>query len=56
MDTLTIEEARKRLGIGRSLVYRLVASGQLPSIRLGRAIRIPREAFNKMLSNSGEAS
>ena len=38
---LTVEEAAGRLGIGRSLAWRLVRSGELPSVRLGRLARVP---------------
>jgi len=33
---LSIEEAAEMLGVGRTTVYQLVASGQLPSFHLGR--------------------
>lgn len=39
---LTVEEAAQRLGIGRTLAWRLVQAGQLPSVRLGRCVRVPR--------------
>ena len=38
---LTVEEEARRLGIGRSLAWRLVRSGELPSVRLGRLVRVP---------------
>ena len=38
---LTVEEAARRLGIGRTLAWRLVRSGELPSVRLGRLVRVP---------------
>jgi excisionase family DNA binding protein len=44
---LRIEEAAKRLGIGRSLMYRLVLSGQVQSVPLGRLRRIPAEALRE---------
>jgi len=34
-ETLTVPEAAARLGIGRTMAWRMVASGELPSIRLG---------------------
>jgi excisionase family DNA binding protein len=43
---LTVEEAAKRLGMGRSFVYELVLKGELGSVRLGRARRIPVEAVD----------
>jgi excisionase family DNA binding protein len=39
--TLTVEQAGRLLGIGRSTAYEIVASGDLPSIRLRRRIVIP---------------
>jgi excisionase family DNA binding protein len=44
---LRIEEAAKRLGIGRSLMYRLVLSGEVQSVPLGRLRRIPAEALRE---------
>lgn len=39
---LTIEDVRAELNIGRTLVYRLVESGALPVVRIGRALRVRR--------------
>ena len=53
MDTgkllLTIPEAAIRLGLGRSLVYRLVMAGEIPSIKLGRARRVPAPALEEFV-------
>lgn len=38
---LRIEEAAERLAIGRSLMYRLVLSGEVQSVPVGRLRRIP---------------
>ena len=43
---LTIEEVAHRLGMGRSWVYERVLFGDLPSVKLGRARRIPAESVN----------
>ncbi|MET4922293.1 excisionase family DNA-binding protein [Streptomyces sp. PSRA5] len=42
---LTVEEAARRLGIGRTLCYSLIRSGQLESIPLGRLRRVPADAI-----------
>ena len=42
---LRIEEAAERLGIGRSLMYRLVMSGEVESVHVGRLHRIPAECL-----------
>ncbi|HEY3718422.1 MAG TPA: helix-turn-helix domain-containing protein [Jatrophihabitantaceae bacterium] len=42
---LTIEQAAERLGIGRSLMYALVTSGEVESVTIGRLRRIPTDAL-----------
>jgi excisionase family DNA binding protein len=37
---ITVPEAARRLGIGRSHVYRYIDDGRLRSVRLGRSRRI----------------
>ena len=39
--TVTVDEAAKLLGIGRTLAYEAVRVGDLPTIRIGRRILIP---------------
>lgn len=53
--TLTVEEAGKLLGIGRNAAYECVNTKQIPSIRLGRRIVVPRAALERMLANPAEA-
>jgi excisionase family DNA binding protein len=43
---LTVEEAAERLGIGRTLMYALVNSGEVESIAIGRLRRIPLDALD----------
>ncbi|MCU1493411.1 MAG: hypothetical protein JWO62_1175 [Acidimicrobiaceae bacterium] len=43
---LTVEEAAQRLAIGRSLMYELLASGRITSIRVGRLRRVPCHALS----------
>ena len=42
---LTVHEAAALLRISRNLAYELVARGELPAIRPGRVIRVPRAAL-----------
>ena len=39
------EEAAKVLGVGRSRIYRLLADGVIPGIRVGRSVRVPADAL-----------
>lgn len=39
------------LGIGRSKTYELIAAGQIPSIRIGTAVRVPLELLQEWVRN-----
>ena len=39
------DEVATALRIGRSKAYAMMASGELPTVRLGRAVRVPRAAL-----------
>jgi excisionase family DNA binding protein len=43
---LRMAEAATVLGLGRSTVYQLVRQGELPFVKVGRAIRIPAQALD----------
>jgi excisionase family DNA binding protein len=47
---LTVEEAAKRLGVGRTTFYRLVMSGEVESVPLGRLRRIPAECLDEYVN------
>ena len=40
---LTVEEAADRLGVGRTVMYALVSSGAVESVRIGRPRRVPAD-------------
>lgn len=40
---LTAAEAMDILGVGKNTMYRLLKSGELPAVRIGRAWRISEE-------------
>ena len=50
---LSVEEARKLLGISRGLMYEAVRTRQIPSIRIGRRILIPRAGLQQLLERAG---
>jgi excisionase family DNA binding protein len=47
--TLTIEEAAEILGLSRASAYAAANNGDLPVIRLGRRLIVPRHALEQML-------
>jgi len=46
---LCVDDLMKVLSIGRNTAYALVKSGQLRSVRVGRQLRIPRDALREFL-------
>ena len=53
-------EVAEMLQLGRVMTYRLLKSGAIPSVRFGKAIRIPRAAVEELVRSavapeSGEA-
>jgi excisionase family DNA binding protein len=49
-DTLTIEETAKRLRIGLNSAYAGARSGEIPVIRIGRRLLVPRPALEALLA------
>ena len=49
--TLSVEETARLLGIGRNLCYERVKTGEIPVIKIGRRLLVPRSALEKLLAN-----
>ena len=47
---LRVEDLMPILGIGRNTAYELVRSGKIRSIRIGRQLRIPKDAIQDYLA------
>lgn len=47
--TLSVQEVATLLGVSKSGVYALVHTGQIPSLKFGRRILIPRIQLEKMM-------
>ena len=54
--TLTVEETAKLLGIGRQLAYDRVKTGDIPVIKVGRRLLVPRRALEKLLEQGQAVS
>jgi excisionase family DNA binding protein len=50
--TISVEEAGRILGYSRNTAYEAVQRGELPTIRLGRKIRVPKAALERMLDGA----
>jgi len=47
---LTVEEAARRLRIGRTTCYSLIRSGELESVPIGHLRRVPPEAVTEYVA------
>ncbi|MFD3731448.1 excisionase family DNA-binding protein [Streptomyces sp. NPDC058632] len=47
---LTVEEAARRLRIGRTTCFRLVMSGEIESVTVGRLRRVPVDALSSYVA------
>ena len=45
-ELLRVSEAAERLSLSRSHAYAMVAAGVLPTVRIGRAVRVPARALS----------
>lgn len=48
--TMGVDRAARLLGIGRDACYNAIRAGQLPSIRMGRKILVPKVALARLLN------
>jgi excisionase family DNA binding protein len=46
---LTVSEVAEQLGLGKSMIYSLIASREIESVRIGRARRVPRDAVERFV-------
>ncbi len=47
---ITPPEAAALIGIGRTRIYDLIARGVIPSIRIGRSVRVPVDALKEWVA------
>jgi excisionase family DNA binding protein len=50
VELLTIREACDRLKLSRASLYRLIQSGRLPSVRIGRSRRVVSEDLDRFIA------
>ena len=50
---LTVEETATALRLGRTACYEAIRRGEIPSVRIGRSLRVPRQALEQLLNVNG---
>jgi excisionase family DNA binding protein len=54
--TLSVNATAKMLGLSRATAYEAIHTGQIPSLRFGHRIVVPRAALKNMLAQAGTFS
>jgi excisionase family DNA binding protein len=49
LQLLSVDEVCQQLGMGKSWVYRRLRSGEIPSVKLGRSIKVRRDELKAYL-------
>ena len=50
----TVPEAGEKLGLNKSASYLAAARGDLPTIRIGKLIKVPKAALHAILDGVGQ--
>jgi excisionase family DNA binding protein len=50
----TVDETARILRLGRGSTYRAIASGEIPSLRVGERILVPAAALDKLLAGESD--
>jgi excisionase family DNA binding protein len=51
--TYTVQQAGHLLGLSRNSMYRAIEAGELPSLRIGKRLLVPRDALEAKLRSAG---
>ncbi len=52
--TYDIETAGRLLGLSRPSAYLAAKNGQIPTLRLGHRLVVPKAALERLLANAGQ--
>jgi excisionase family DNA binding protein len=48
-DVLTVAEVAQQLRVSKMTIYRMINSGELRALRIGRSVRVPAAALAELL-------
>lgn len=51
-----VPEAGRMLGLSRNKAYAAAAAGEIPTIKFGKLLKVPKAAIDRMLDKAGEAA
>ena len=50
--TMKVEEAAAQLGISRNAAYEAVRRGEIPAVKIGKRILVPKVAIDRMIQEA----
>ena len=53
--TVTVDHAAKLLGLSRAGCYEAIHRREIPSLKIGKRILVPRVALERMLERAGDS-
>jgi excisionase family DNA binding protein len=54
VELLTVDEIAGLLRLSKMTIYRLIESGELPALRIGRSYRVHRDALAQFMTRSSK--
>jgi len=54
--TYNVNKAAKLLGLSRNAAYRACVNGEIPHLKIGKRILIPRVQLERLLAGEGKAN
>ena len=55
-DVLTIREVMDVTGLGKNTVYESVHRGEIPHVKFGKTIRVPKVALRRLFETGGRVT
>ena len=49
-----VPEAGAKLGLSRAAAYAAAKNGELPTVKIGKLLRVPKAALHQMLERAGK--
>jgi len=52
----TVQEAGEMVGLGRNAAYEAARRGDIPTIRIGKLLKVPKAAFHRLIEKAEPGS
>ncbi|BAV45291.1 Uncharacterized protein MLTONO_0388 [Mesorhizobium loti] len=54
--TMSVPEAGAKLGLRRNQAYLAAARGEIPTIKFGKLLKVPKAAFDRLLDSTSRTA